>query len=172
MTTNELVKQIRNDAVTCDFTSITDPLDEAMRTRFMCSVSNEAALNALIKHKEEDLTFAKAIAVALETEKAAKVAKETVHGAVSNPLHWVEASCRHPPSPGSSSRTNVYGGKDFPSEFVLAVEKLIIDLLTVPSKMILVISARSQDILKQCIKKNKKKRGSAQQVKPILKSRI
>eukprot|EP00731_Ephydatia_muelleri_P007450 Em0003g1698a len=39
-----------------------------MRTRFMCSVSNKAVLKALFKYKEDELTFAKAIAVAMETE--------------------------------------------------------------------------------------------------------
>eukprot|EP00731_Ephydatia_muelleri_P000962 Em0001g962a len=40
--------------------------------------NNEAVLKALFKYKEEELTFAKTIAVAMETEKAAKVAKETL----------------------------------------------------------------------------------------------
>ena len=57
-TINELVARIRQDAVTCDFTSITDPLDEAMRTRFICSINNEAVLKALFKVKDGDLTFA------------------------------------------------------------------------------------------------------------------
>eukprot|EP00731_Ephydatia_muelleri_P012829 Em0007g139a len=68
-----------------------------MRTQFMCSVNNEAVLKALFKHKEGDLTFAKAVAVAVETEEAAKVAKETVHGVVSIPIHkksgHLEAVC-------------------------------------------------------------------------------
>ena len=76
----ELAARIRQDAVTCDFTAIKDPLDEAMRTRFMCSINNEAVLKALFKVKDLELTFAKAITVAVETEEAAKVAKETVHG--------------------------------------------------------------------------------------------
>ena len=46
-TIQELVARIRQDAVTCDFTSIKDPLDEALRTRFICSVNNEAVLKAL-----------------------------------------------------------------------------------------------------------------------------
>ena len=79
-TIQELVSRIRQDAVTCDFPSIQDPLDEAMRTRFICSVSNEAVLKALFKVKDDQLTFVKAIEVAIETEDAAKVAKETVHG--------------------------------------------------------------------------------------------
>ena len=60
--------------------SIKDPLDEAMRTRFMCSVNNEAVLKALFKVKDVELTFAKAISVVVETEDAAKVAKETLYG--------------------------------------------------------------------------------------------
>eukprot|EP00731_Ephydatia_muelleri_P017315 Em0010g413a len=57
-----------------------DPLDEATKTRFMCSVNNEAVLKVLFKIKDAELTFAKAISVAVETEDAAKVAKETVYG--------------------------------------------------------------------------------------------
>ena len=53
-TTQELVARIRQDAVTCDFASITKPLDEAMRTRFMCSVDNEAALKVI---KDDELSF-------------------------------------------------------------------------------------------------------------------
>ena len=87
----ELAARIRQDAVTCDFAAIKDPLDEAMRTRFMCSVSNEAVLKALLKFKEE-LTFAKAIAVAMETEEAAKVAKETVYGTKANAVCKVDSS--------------------------------------------------------------------------------
>ena len=77
----ELVARIRQDAVTCDFPSIQDPLDEAMRTKFICSVNNEAILKALFKVKDNELTFAKAIEIAIETEDAAKLAKETLHGA-------------------------------------------------------------------------------------------
>ena len=76
----ELVARIRQDAVTCDFPSIQDPLDEAMRTKFICSINNEAVLKALFKVKDNELTFAKAIEIAIETEDAAKVAKETLHG--------------------------------------------------------------------------------------------
>lgn len=79
-TIQELVARIRQDAITCDFPSITNPLDEAMRTRFICSVNNEAVLKALFKVKDNELTFAKAIEIAQETEDAAKVAKETVYG--------------------------------------------------------------------------------------------
>ena len=38
----ELASRIRQDAATCDFQSIKDPLDEALRTKFICSVDNEA----------------------------------------------------------------------------------------------------------------------------------
>ena len=41
-------------------------------------MQNEAFLKAVFKEKEEDLTFAKAIQIAIEIEEATKVAKETV----------------------------------------------------------------------------------------------
>ena len=82
----ELAARIRQDAATCDFPSITDPQDEAMRTRFMCSLNNEAVLKALFKVKAEELTFAKAICIATEIEEAAKVAKETVYGTKPKPV--------------------------------------------------------------------------------------
>ena len=77
----ELVARIRQDAISCDFASITKPLDEAMRTRFMCSVDNEAVLKALFKIKDDELSFSKAIEIAIDIEDAAKCAKETVYGA-------------------------------------------------------------------------------------------
>ena len=73
----ELTARIRQAVVTCNFTSITDPLDEVMRTRFLCSISNEAVLKALFK-VEDELMFAQAIQIATKPEEAAKVAKETV----------------------------------------------------------------------------------------------
>ena len=79
-TVQELVARIRQEAVTCDFASVKDPLDEALRTRFVCSINNEAVLKALFKVKDNDLTFNKAIEIAMETEDAAKVAKETDMG--------------------------------------------------------------------------------------------
>lgn len=76
----ELAARIRQDAATCDFSSIKDPQDEALRTRFICSVNNEAVLKALFKVKDDELDFTRAIEIATETEDAAKVAKETVYG--------------------------------------------------------------------------------------------
>ena len=48
----ELASRIRQDAATCDFQSIKDPLDEALRTKFICSVDNEAVLKTLFKLKD------------------------------------------------------------------------------------------------------------------------
>ena len=76
----ELASRIRQDAATCDFQSIKDPLDEALRTKFICSVDNEAVLKTLFKLEDDELKFSNAIRVAQEVEEAAKVAKETVHG--------------------------------------------------------------------------------------------
>lgn len=49
-----------------------------MRTRFMCSINNEAVPKALFKVKDGKLTFTKALQIAQEIEEAAQVAKETV----------------------------------------------------------------------------------------------
>ena len=56
-TIQELATRTRHDAVTYNFTAIRDPMDEVMRTRFMCSVGNEAFLKALFKVKEDELTL-------------------------------------------------------------------------------------------------------------------
>ena len=57
----ELASRIRQDAATCDFQSIKDPLDEALRTKFICSVDNEAVLKTLFKLKDDELKFSNAI---------------------------------------------------------------------------------------------------------------
>ena len=85
----ELASRIRQDAATCDFQSIKDPLDEALRTKFICSVDNEAVLKTLFKLKDDELNFSNAIRVAQEVEEAAKVAKETVHGQPSTSVQKV-----------------------------------------------------------------------------------
>ena len=82
----ELASRIRQDAVRCDFASIHDPLDEALRTRFVCSVNNEAVLKAFFKYPDDELTFTKAVQVAIETEDAAKVAKETASASQHEPV--------------------------------------------------------------------------------------
>ena len=48
-TVQELAARIRQAATTCDFANIENPLDEALRTRFICSIYNEAVLKALFK---------------------------------------------------------------------------------------------------------------------------
>ena len=88
-TLQELAARIRQDAATCDFPSIEDPQDEALRQRFICSVNNEAVLKALFKVKDTDLTFARAVQVAIETEDAARVAKETVYSSKARPVNKV-----------------------------------------------------------------------------------
>ena len=65
-TIQELAARIRQAAATCDFASIQNPLDEALRTNFICSVKNEAVLKSLFKIKDDELTFARAIEVAVE----------------------------------------------------------------------------------------------------------
>lgn len=93
-TIQELAARVRQDAARCDFASIKDPQDEAMRTRFMCSVNNEAVLKALFKIPSEELPFARAVKIALETEDAAKAAKETVYGGRKEPVLKVQAKSK------------------------------------------------------------------------------
>lgn len=97
----ELAARIRHAAVTCDFSAIENPLDEALRTRFICSINNEAVLKALFKVKDNDLTFSRAVEIAIETEDAAKVAKETVYG--SKPQYVQKVSSRKFQNKASSS---------------------------------------------------------------------
>ena len=44
-TAQELAARIRQESATCDFASIRDPQDEVLRTKFICSIGNEAVLN-------------------------------------------------------------------------------------------------------------------------------
>ena len=88
-TLQELAACIRQDAATCDFPSIEDPEHEALRLRFICSVNNEAVLKAVFKVKDTDLTFARAVQVAIETEDAARVAKETFYSSKARPVNKV-----------------------------------------------------------------------------------
>ena len=66
-------------------------LDEALRTRFPCSINNEAVLKAFFNINADKLTFTRAIKVAAETEDAAKVAKETVFGSISERVQKVNS---------------------------------------------------------------------------------
>ena len=94
-TIHELAARIRQDAATCDFTSIRNPQDEALRQRFICSVNNEAVLKALFKMKDEELTFAKVVQTAVETEDAAKVARETAHGNKPKSVYKVDQNSKY-----------------------------------------------------------------------------
>ena len=72
----ELAARIRPDTAKCDFNTIKDPRDEAMRTRFISSIANEAVLKAIFKVSNEQLTFSKTVKIAQDTEDATKTAKE------------------------------------------------------------------------------------------------
>ena len=80
----ELAARIRQAAATWDFANIENPLDEALRTRFICSINNEAVLKALFKINDDELNFEKAVQIATKIEEAAIVAKEIVYGTSSN----------------------------------------------------------------------------------------
>lgn len=58
----ELASKIRKAAITCDFVSIADPLDD--RTNFICNIQNETVLKTLFKLPENELNFPRAIEIA------------------------------------------------------------------------------------------------------------
>ena len=82
----ELAARIRQAAAISDFSATEDPLDEALRTHFLCSINNEAVLKALFKVKDNELTFSRAIEITVKTEDAAKVAEETVFSSKLQPV--------------------------------------------------------------------------------------
>ena len=91
----ELAACIRQVAATCDFVSIAHPLDKALRTRFICSVNNEAVLKVLFKMKADELDSHTAFQVVIQTEDDAKVAKETVYGPKSVPALAIMQKASH-----------------------------------------------------------------------------
>ena len=159
-TIQELAARIRHDAVRCDFPSIKDPQDEAMRTRFMCSVNNEVVLKALFKVKDDELTFAKALQIAQETEEAAKVAKETVYGAKpiqQSPSPYSSRSIKfshHSSSlrrgiPIPNQQLVALTREIYPGEPVQGAARWIMDLRTALSKRLYATTARRWGIFKQ-----------------------
>ena len=88
-TIQELAARIRQDAVTRDSPSISNPLDVALKTRLMCCIDNEAVLKALFKAKIDDLTFAKAIEIATQIKYTAKCAKDTMGHSYENDVQKV-----------------------------------------------------------------------------------
>ena len=73
---NELhATRVREMATTCDFPTIKNPLDKAMRTCLICAINNEAILKSVLREREEKLTFAKAVEIATELEALSKTAK-------------------------------------------------------------------------------------------------
>ena len=78
-TPTELAARVRQMATTWDFSAIKNPLDETMRTCFICAINNEAVLKSVFRKPEEKLTFSKAVDIATEVEEAAKTAKAQVY---------------------------------------------------------------------------------------------
>ena len=54
-TPTELAARVRQMATTCDFPAIKNPLDEAMRTCFICAINNLAVLKSVIREPEENI---------------------------------------------------------------------------------------------------------------------
>ncbi|KII68788.1 Gag-Pol polyprotein [Thelohanellus kitauei] len=62
-------------AKSCNFPAIKDPLEEAVKTVFVCSISNETVLKAIFHKASEELKFEDIIDIATEVEEASKAAK-------------------------------------------------------------------------------------------------
>ena len=73
-------------------------------------MDNEAVLKALFTLKNDELTFTKAIDMAQETEEAVRVAKETVYGQTSKPVHKVG----QPKSKANTPRASTHKAKGTP----------------------------------------------------------
>ena len=63
---------------------IENTLDEALRTRYISSVGNDAVFMSLFKIPEGDVTFNRANEVFIEVEEASKVVKATLQGTPDN----------------------------------------------------------------------------------------
>ncbi|KII72658.1 hypothetical protein RF11_15166 [Thelohanellus kitauei] len=74
-TIQELASRVREKATTCDFPGIKDPLDEALKTVFICSVNNEAILKAIFHKSSNELSFSEVVEIAAEVEEASHSAK-------------------------------------------------------------------------------------------------
>ena len=73
----ELATRIRQMANKCNFKDIKDPLEEALRSRFISAINNEAVLKHLFQ-SGASLTFQEAVDKATEIEEASKAAKAQV----------------------------------------------------------------------------------------------
>ena len=102
--TEQHAARVRQMATTCDFPAINNPLDEAMRTCFICAINNEGILKSVFREKEEKLTFANVVEIATEVEEAAKTAKAQVYSRPDDPYEEAPAK----PPPPLSEVTTIY----------------------------------------------------------------
>ena len=89
-TPNELAARIRQDGAACKFLAVKDPQDEAFRTRFICSINNEAVLKAIFKLNDDEVNFDKAIDISVNVEESAKVTKAQVYGSKGSPVYSIK----------------------------------------------------------------------------------
>ena len=90
-------------ATTCDFLAIKNPLDEAMRTCFICAINNETVLKSVFREPEERLTFSKAVDIATEVEEAPKTAQAQVYSTPEE-VHKIQKYHHHQKSSPSSKQ--------------------------------------------------------------------
>ena len=109
-TIQDLAARMHQNAATCNFSAIDDPQDEAMRTRFICSVGNEAVLKMLFKEDNDKLTFTRAVELACETEDAVQFARDHlwIKEQSLNPVHAVRKKLNELATPHNSEQKPAY----------------------------------------------------------------
>lgn len=96
-----LAASIRQDAATCEFASIKEPQDEALRSRFVCSVNNEAVLGQTLTRISKPHVDTAYLAVNIRTDLPIL---QSTHGCFQRDLgvdytsimqstSWVQAGC-------------------------------------------------------------------------------
>ena len=143
----ELVTRIRQDAAKCDFSSIVDPRDEAMRTRFICSVNNEAVLKALFKIPDDELF--KQLWEPRTQLKLPKRRRRNHHRRI--PFSKFRSQRKNSKTVSRRNHWDHILLEISPKERAHVVERQIIARMSVVLKMSTVTSARSKDTLKRFV---------------------
>ncbi|KII74191.1 hypothetical protein RF11_00565 [Thelohanellus kitauei] len=92
-TENQFTAKVRERVSTCDFSTIKDPLDEALKTGFICGVNNEAVLKAIFHRSAEELTFKEIVEIAVEVEEASRNAKAQISDGTEEKIQTATGDC-------------------------------------------------------------------------------
>ncbi|KII61565.1 hypothetical protein RF11_10844 [Thelohanellus kitauei] len=84
----ELPARVIAKAAACDLPTITHPLDEALKTVFICAVNKETALKVIFNRSLKELSFSEVVEIAENVEYVLKPAKDQIDSEVEK-LHLV-----------------------------------------------------------------------------------